>query len=270
MINVHEQFRPHIKVDYPPNNKIIFEEWFASRWSAIIQDGVNRIYLPVFWTSYYVNNNYGKDQKALSELQTFINSLDKSKKYFTILQYDDGILNDISGLDIKVFGSGGGRIDYPIPLLTMPHPYTFDVRMDVFCSFAGGMTHPIRKDLMNRYSFKYFMHKKPIPIDNYCQLLARSRFHFCPRGYGKTSFRICESLQFGAIPVYISDEFILPYHKDFNEYGVLIPSSEIRNIDRILKAIPQHEIEKKQERGRKAYQELYSYEGCRKLIIENI
>lgn len=270
MIQIPEPFRPKIKVDYPPNNKTIFEEWFYGNWSDIIQDSYDRVYLPIFWTSYYVNNNYGKDQKAIYELQYFIDNLDRSKKYFTILQYDDGILNNLSGLDIKVFGSGGGRIDYPIPLLTMPHPYKFDSRRDVFCSFAGGMTHPIRNEIVKRYSFRYFIHRKPLPIEDYCHLIARSKFHLCPRGYGKTSFRICESLQFGAIPVYISDDFIIPYGKDFSEYGVLIPSSEVRNIDRILKSIPQEEIERKQESGRKAYQELYSYEGCQKLILENI
>ena len=32
-----------------------------------------------------------------------------------------------------------------------------------------------------------------------------------PRGYGPTSFRLYESIEMQSIPIYISDEFILPY-----------------------------------------------------------
>lgn len=269
MTHPPEIFRERIKVEYPPNNKSIFEEWFFDNLTCDVKKA-SRIYLPIFFTSFYVNHAYGKDHEAINQLQSFIASLDKSKKYFTILQYDDGILNDISRLDIKVFGSGGGRIDFPIPLVTMPHPYTFDYRRDIFCSFSGGMTHPIRKEIVRRYSHQYTIPKKPLPIQDYCGLMARSKFALCPRGYGKTSFRICEALQYGAVPVYISDEFIIPGNRDFNECGVLIHSNEIRNIDRILKAITPEELEAKQEAGKVIYREMFSYEGCRTLILDNL
>lgn len=268
MIHVPEKFRPHIKVDYPQNNTLIFEEWFGQNVETFLES-THREYLPIHWTSYYVNHAYGKDQKALSELQQFIDSLDTDKKYYTVLQYDDGILNDISKLDIKVFGSGGGRIDFPIPLLTMPHPYTFDRRWDIFCSFSGGMTHPIRKEIVRRFSGKFVIPKKPVPIEEYCGLMARSKFTLCPRGYGKTSFRICEALQYNSVPVYISDDFIFPGNKVM-DYAVVIDAGNARNIDRILRAIPEQGIEMMQERGRQAYKDLFSYEGTKKLILENI
>lgn len=274
MIYVPEKFRPTIKVEYPPNNKTIFEEWFSQNVETFLES-THREYLPIHWTSYYVNHGYGKDQKALSELQQFIDSLDTDKKYYTVLQYDDGILNDISRLDIKVFGSGGGRIDFPIPLVTMPHPYTFDSRRDVFCSFSGGMTHPIRNKIVQLFHrshgpnvFNIFT--KPLPIRDYCEQMARSVFALAPRGYGKTSFRICEALQYGAIPCYISDEFIIPGHKDFNEYGVLIHSDQISDIDDILKSISVDQIVSKQETGKRIYQEMFTFEGCKKLILDNL
>jgi exostosin family protein len=269
MIHVPERFSPHIKVDYPPNNTLIFEEWFSQNVETFLES-THREYLPIHWTSYYVNHSYGKDQKALSELQQFIDSLDTDKKYYTVLQYDDGILNDISKLDIKVFGSGGGRIDFPIPLITMPHPYTFDRRRDIFCSFAGGMTHPIRTEIVRRYAGKYVIPKKTIPIEEYCGLMARSTFALCPRGYGKSSFRICEALQFGAIPIYISDDFIIPGNNHFNEYGVTLHSDAVRTLDRILHEIPAEMIESLQEAGKRVYSDLFSYEGCKKLILDNL
>jgi hypothetical protein len=55
----------------------------------------------------------------VGELQRFIDKLPKEKKYYTIVQYDDGILNDISGLDIIVYSMGCKKPGYyPIPLLS--------------------------------------------------------------------------------------------------------------------------------------------------------
>lgn len=260
-------FKQSINTVYPPNNFQIFEEWFSDHFVETAKD---RVYLDIWWTSFYVNHNYGKDLNANRELQNYIDSLDKTKKHFTVLQYDDGILNDISGLDIKVFGSGGGRIDFPIPLITMPHPYTFDVRRDTFASFAGSMTHSIRRQMMAFYRHRYKLNKTNIGIRDYCEQMARSVFALCPRGYGESSFRICEALQYGAIPIYISDKFIIPGNIDFNEYGVLVHSSELRQLDKILKGFSADEIRSKQEAGRDIYKRVYTFEGCKKLILDNL
>jgi hypothetical protein len=268
MIDVSIQFRPHIKVEYPVGNKKIFEEWFfANRTESPPFD---RHYLPIFWTSYFVNHNYANDKRKVMELQDYVNSLDRSKKYFTILQYDSGPIVDFKDLDIKVFGSGGGRIDSPIALLTAPHPFQFKPEKKHFCSFAGSNTHPIREQLVKNYHSKYLFAKPTLSIKDYCQLMAHSIFALAPRGFGLTSFRICEALQFGSIPVYLSDEHIIPYGLDFNEYGVLVHSSDIDRLDDILKGFTQAEIQAKQEAGRRIYNELYTFEGARNWILENI
>jgi hypothetical protein len=261
-------FLEPIRAEHPPGNKPIFEEWFYSNYTPTGDEP--RELVPVWWTSFYVNNNYGNDQGAKQKLQEYIDSLDKSKKYFTVLQYDDGILNDVSGLDIKVFGSGGGSIGFPIPLICQPHPYTFDVKRDVFASFNGSMTHPIRKRIVQLYRGKLNIHWLPMNIKVFCEMMARSTFSLCPRGYGKSSFRICEALQYGSIPIYISDEWIVPGNIDFNEYGVLVHNDEIRHLDKILKAITPEQIRSKQEAGREIYKRIYSFDGCKQLILDNL
>lgn len=263
------EFRQNIRAEHPPGNKPIFEEWFGSYFTGfeLVND---RNYLPVYFTSFYVNNNYGNDPIAKKKLQDYIDSLDKSKKYFTVLQYDDGILNDVSGLDIKVFGSGGGRIDFPIPLICHPHPFEFDFRKDAFASFAGSMTHPVRKKIVQNFGHRYQIPRKHLPIRDYCQLMARSTFSLAPRGYGQSSFRICEALQFQSIPVYISDHWIVPGNIDFNEYGVLVHNDEVRNIDKILKGFSAAQIESKREAGREIYKRIYTFEGCKQLILDNV
>lgn len=266
MIDVPQQFRPHIKVDYPSGNRLIFEEWFYQQRNG---QQIDREYLPIFWTSYQVNHGYGKDKRKIMELQDYVNKLDRSKKYFTIAQYDDGPLVDFRDLDIKVFGSGGGRIDSPIALLTAPHSFHFVPTKRYFCSFSGSNTHSIREKLAKLYQGKYVFNRS-MPIKMYCQLLSHSIFHLCPRGYGLTSFRICEALQYGSIPVYISNQHIIPYSKDFNEYGVLVHESEIDRLDDILKGFTQAQVQSKQEAGRRIYNELYTFEGAKKWILNNI
>lgn len=255
MINVPEHFRPHIKVTYPENNNLIFEEWFYQKYDASKE--TDREYLPIFWTSYYVNNAYGT--RNMGDLQAFIDSLDRSKKYFTVLQYDDGILNDISGLDIVVFGSGGGRIDVAIPLLTMPHPYKFEVKKDILVSFAGSMTHPIREEMLNYIDGRAVIRKDRISTEEYCKLMARSKFALCPRGYGKSSFRIHEALQYGSIPVYISDEFITPV--GFN--GIFVDKKTLPHMMQLLDGLSNVNYESS---IKKTLEHTYSFEGTQKYI----
>lgn len=257
---VEPQFRPHIRVDYPPNNTLIFEEWFYDRWMGG-QVKNDRSYLPVFWTSYWVNHDYGNNPVRKKILQDFVDSLPRDKKYFTIVQYDDGCLVDFKDLDILVFNMSGGGFD--IPLTCMPHPYSFNVPRELFSSYVGSNTHELRRYIKPTTT-------KRLDIKEYCELHARSVFSLCPRGYGINSFRITEALQYGAVPVYISDKFVEPFGIDFNEYGVKIEPGQINRLESILRAITPAEIEAKRERGKEVYQGFHTYEGLRNKILQNV
>jgi len=258
---VPKEFQPKIKVAYPNGNLPILEEW--------LMHIDHPDYLPINWCGYFVNNNYGKNKHAMQRLQSFLNGLPK-KHYFTVTQYDDGILSDISRMDIKVFGSGGGRIDYPLPLVCKPHGVIESDRT-MLASFTGSLTHQIRKDLLNmKFDDDYLISAKNYSITDFCTILSKSIFAICPRGYGLTSFRICEALEQGAIPVYISDKFIIPGNHEFNDYGVLIAREQLPELDIILKSISVDEIIRKQECGKRIYKEMYSFEGCKKLILDKL
>lgn len=269
---VPAEFRPHIKHSYPGDNKLIFEEWFAEQKIPTTE----RVYLPIFWTSYYVNNKYGKDLNAIKKLQDYIDTIDKTKKYYTVCQYDDGILNDLSGLDIKVFAMSKGY-DYPLPLISKPHIFQFNSRRDIFANFIGRPTHPIRKNLFHLDKIRllsgeerYFITDKIYTLIQYCEILSRSVFTLCPRGYGPTSFRIQEALQYGSIPVYISDEFVIPHNLMFENYGVIVTEKGLPNIDKLLRSIPPEEIKRKQQALPGMFKNYFSYEGNLKIILENI
>jgi hypothetical protein len=261
---------------YPEDNTLEFERWFKETTTAHELAGKPRTYLPILWTGYWCNNGYGRKDRARKVLQRFVDSLPRNKAYFSIVQYDDGPMVDFKDLDIKIFGMSGGRIDYPIPLLCQPHKYEFPgIKKDIFCSFVGADTHPIRRELVKEFEGKpdCYVTLKKHKMEDYCRILARSVFALCPRGYGKSSFRIMEAIQYGAIPIYIATtgEAILPYCADFSKYGTLVSEMDIPKLpDHISGALKstfwvlekQNEIEK--------IKHLYTYEGCKKKILENI
>lgn len=267
MIQIPAKFQPRQNREYPNGNRHQFEEWFFDNYEG----SKKRTYLPVFWTNYYCQNDYGKDKKALAELQRFIDSLTK-KKYFTVIQYDDGILNDISWLDIKVFAMSGERIDYPLPLICWPTPVKQQSKT-IFCNFIGRPTHWIRTEILNSGNLKgqgWFVTDYKHRKQDYMDIMSKSVFTLCPRGYGRTSFRIQEAIECGSIPVYIGDRFIIPHKVDFDTYGVTVTPDRISSLREILTSISPEEIERKQKLLPEVFEEYYSYGGVKRLIMKNL
>lgn len=262
MVEVPEHFKPAHPFRYPKDNEIDFERWYYENFT----EAKGRVYLPIMWTAYYCKNRYGKDPKALAGLQEFLHGLDKSVKYYTIVQYDDGILNDVSMLDLKVFSMSGKPMDVALPLLCQPHAPLRAEHRDVICNFVGRVTHPIRQELV-RYSStpNWFIHTKHMPLAQFCDVLNRSIFTLCPRGYGPTSFRIMEAMQYGSIPVYISDEHIIPWGIDFTRYGILVKPDQVCQLPHILSQVDISAL----QAGVESHYILYTYQSNKKLIDDH-
>lgn len=287
MVNVPDEFRV-MHFEYPQGNKIPFEHYFFKKYNEIKPD-VYRTYLPVFWTSYYVNNGY----KSTKELQKFLNSLDKSKKYFTICQYDDGILDNVKGLDLLVYAMGSNKPGYyPIPLISQPLNNNHVAHLknrDIEYSFIGKNTHPIREQLIKAFNndtnTSYFdetlgrdielTHRTlnpyigfdELPIAEYYQILIRTKYALCPRGYGVTSFRMFEAMAYGCIPVYISDEFLEPFNIPFTLYGIKIKEDQIKDIPEIIKSANYQEL---YNNMCEIYVKYFVYSSCFNAIIKTL
>jgi FkbM family methyltransferase len=260
MIPVPKHFQPAHPSKYPKDNVHDFESWYLQNYSNV----PGRYYLPIMWTAYYCKNKYGQDAGALGGLQNFLKTLDRSLKYYTIVQYDDGILNNLDGLDIKVFSMSGKPMDYALPLLCTPHAELPPQPRPIFANFIGRITHPIREKLIPFVSQRGWMiTDKAMPLSNFCSVLNTSIFTLCPRGYGPTSFRIMEALQYGSIPVYISDEFIEPHGLPFDFYGVKVSPEEVKDLKSILDSVP---IPMLQSAGKQVYQDYYTYESNKRII----
>jgi hypothetical protein len=192
---------------YPPDNNPGFEEWFLDNYDES-RNKSDRIYLPVLVTE--LNKLCLRNRKARILVDDFFRRLDKSKKYFMIVQHDDCVLFNMHGADVKIFGMGC-KGDVQLPLVCQPHKYEFkETGRPIFASFIGSITHPIRQRLVDELQGRdgYFISTEHTSLHSYCYIMSMSKFALCPRGYGKTSFRIQEALQYGAIPIYISDEFL--------------------------------------------------------------
>lgn len=70
----------------------------------------------------------------------------------------------------------------------------------------------------------------------YLDILARSRFILCPRGYGVSSFRIYEALRAGRVPVIISDDWVAPRGPEWSSCAVFIRERQMGSIRGLLKA----------------------------------
>lgn len=219
IIEVPNEFKIRENSIYPEHNDPNFEQWYYNNY----HEHKGRIYLPILWTAYLKYHNYGQDIYVLSRLQKFIDTLPTDVPMYTICQWDDGCKVDISKHDIKVFYMGYPAKDehIQIPLLCQPHPYKFNNKeRDIFCSFIGSRTHVIRNVILDhKWSEGFYITDKPHTTEQYCEIMARSKYVLGPRGYGFSSFRIAEALQYGAIPVVVTDHLV-PY--EYN-YAHVIP-----------------------------------------------
>jgi len=236
---------------YPPYHEGLYLEDFFCDFIVKNNIKTDRYYIPVFWTTCYVDN-------CFNGLQEILNTLDRTKKYFTVAQHDDAIREKLPP-DTICFNAGGNGGGIPIPLICSPIKDELKPKLnkDIFCSFVGSLTHPIR-NMMYQVLYnnpKYLLSVRnwtssvgDSDLNNFINITSRSVFSLCPRGYGRSSFRLYETMQLGTIPVFIYDQKWCPFEDeiDWNEFSVLIDVNNIHNIDMILSNYTQERIKQMQ------------------------
>ena len=273
---IPDVYRPCPKYPtYPPYHEGLYLEDYFYEWSK--NKSFNRIYIPIFWTTLYCDNHP-------INIQHVLNRLDPNKKYFTVCQHDDAPRERLPK-DTLVFSAGGNVINeqtVAIPLICSeiknPNPAQ---QKQFFCSFIGSVTHPIREKMIsclkgkNDYVLSYQNWTPSVQskqFEHFKTVTENSVFCLCPRGYGKSSFRLYEAMQLGAIPVYISDHHYLPWtdELDWNSFSVLVKENEIQNIDQILKSISQQEIISKQNKINELYKKYFNLNGICNQIMKRV
>lgn len=284
ILDVPKKFQPKHFTINPPHQgkKPLIEERFY-KFAVSNQINSDYIYLPIFWTQYHINNNYGKN---LKDIKNFLNNLEEkypSDKFFTIVQYDGGTLLPIN--NCTIFGSCGSfsssigkNSSYiPIPLLSERHTSFFYPKKKYLASFIGNSnTHKLRAEILDKYiSDKDFLFNTQINFLKtffFKYYTLSSYFALCPRGFGPSSFRLYEVLGLGQIPVYISDEFWLPYTNEinWNEIAILIKYKEINSLKEILNERLATDYLKMKNKIDSLKDKYFSWEGCIDYIRKKI
>jgi hypothetical protein len=264
---------------YPPYHRGAYlEDYFYNKF---IKDNpeVNRDYIAISWTTLYCEN---KDKN----IQSFLDSLDQSKQYFTVLQHDDAPRH-ILPPDTLCFSAGGnvsGKNIIPIPLICSQLPKQLIIKEEekkYIASFVGSATHPIRikmgEALFGKDDYQIWIKQWSPSVNKsefelFLELASKSKYLLCPRGYGLNSFRLYEAFQLGCVPVIITDKPYLPWQDElnWNEFSVLIDYSNILNIDLILKNIKDHTYHSMLEKGKKIYNTHFTLDGVYDNIIKKL
>jgi hypothetical protein len=245
------------------------------------------LYIPIQWTQYHCSNNWGNDTQKIAQIQEWANELPSKypgEKFFTVVQYDDGTLVSID--NCKIFAASNSpkspkaeTQEYiPIPLLSDPHPGSSkETRMNKV-GFAGrNDTHPIRKvmcdKLQGQEGYKFAVNLSNGLSEAFRDIIYDSVFGLSPRGYGPTSFRMYETMQMDAIPIYISDVFWLPFENeiDWNKAAILIDESSIDKIPGIVdQLLETGKYEKYLEYARMVYDKYLTWDGTLNQITKII
>jgi len=129
-------------------------------------------------------------------------------------------------------------------------------KKDILYSFIGSDSYkPLRSEILNmtvdadcfikeREVWHFFIDPdmREKQKEEYQDVLARSRFSLCPRGTGPNSIRFWESLQAGAIPVLLADDFWLPEGVNWQECIIQIPEKDVSKINTIIRnVLPEQE-----------------------------
>jgi len=144
----------------------------------------------------------------------------------------------------------------PVTVEDIPH----GPELERFCKtrkylavFQGTETHPVRKNLqtlhngkdiiVNLRSYKQVAEASwntshPIKA-KFAEYLRESEFALVPRGDNLFSVRLVECLSFGAIPVILADNWVLPFPDllDWREFAVIVAEQDFKKVPAIMRGL---------------------------------
>jgi hypothetical protein len=262
---------------YPPYHQGLYLEDYFMEFLTKNRPHTSRYFIPVSWTSYYNNG------MPWNVLQGFLNSLNSLLPYYVVSQHDDAPAQRLPP-NTLVFSAGGnysGPNCIPIPLICSPITKTDTTNKDIFCSFVGSATHGIRNELFNTFKndsdFLFTQGGWDIKVsedklNHFINTTSKSKFALCPRGYGKSSFRLYETMQLGTVPVYVSDDHYLPWtdELDWNEFCVLVKQKDIGDLKNILLNISTEKYDRMLNKIKQIYNDYFTLEGTCEQIIKRV
>jgi len=155
-------------------------------------------------------------------------------------------------------------------------------------SFQGSLnTHSIRPKSVNtlykiknystliecNFEFIEFLENKDYLRSTYKKSIERCKFVLCPRGRGSNSIRFYEALNFGKIPILISDDTKLPLMSKINysEFSIKIPEKDFSKIENYIdEFLRTHDIKTASEKARETSMKWFSADSISDFVNESI
>lgn len=280
ILPVHPKLQPKSQTfKYPKHNKDFgveqdFHEYITKQKDKLAgtPDKADWHYLPVFWTRWHLNRDYGKS--GLIELQ---NEIDKSiiddSRTFTICQYDDGPIVNV-GKTVQFLASRKTENDKDIPLLSSPHKKPFFKPSKKYLgSFTGRLsTHPIRQEIDQELKYRDEMYIEDGDKGSkfFVKKMLQSYIALCPRGYGGSSFRFFEAMQLGVVPFLIGDIDTRPFKKFIDWDEISFYSNNTSNIAEILTSLDKNELLSMGEKAKTVWEEKLTYQKWCQYVIKEL
>lgn len=234
---------------------------FNETWTAAGPDAklstVFGPYLPIFYAwSDMLRKNGGTNGGVWTVLQEVLR---KDVAYITVSQASSGLLESEENTDLKQYPNlmvlnGGGYGHVPVPLL-LKQREEIEVPMSArkhWMSFMGATNWDsngpggLRTKMIDAITpHADETHKVEFGQgSNWPDVIAHSQFSLCPRGFGRTSFRLTETVQMGRIPIYVySDVAWVPYADMFEQFGYMSQVGKVADLAKKLKTeISKHQI----------------------------
>lgn len=288
---IHQVLKPHMHLEQGmscyvgycgPWIENAWMEHFNSTWNAQRKDA--RLssafgpYIPIFfpWVDRWVKQGGNNAQGLFAKLEKVLR---KDVAYITVSQNDEGVMaregnNNLARFPNLLVLSGGGYGHVPVPLLIKERteeevPLS---QRDHFISFMGTLkTAPngLRRKMSGTVmANKDDTHKMTVGKSaDWASVMAHSRFIMCPRGFGRTSFRLGESVQMGRIPVYVySDVAWVPYADMFESFGYVAKIDKLDGLVKRLKTVGDDEVMAKENKLRQITKSHFTLNGMMEQI----
>ncbi len=285
--DVPQEFLPEMPVQYPPHQGYspMIEERTYSFFKTKQELESDYIYIPIQWTSWHINpgGEYGQNTQPLIDFCNQLIEKHPDEKFFTVVQYDGGTLVPID--NCRIFASSGdfssplgkNSVYEPIPLLCDPHGGVPKGVREYKVGYAGRDTHQLRvkmnQVLAHLPGYKFAVNLDHNRTEIFRDVLYNSVFALSPRGFGPASFRMYEAIQMQCVPIYISDEFWLPFtdYIEWDKMCLLIKGDEIETIpEKVDTLLESGEYQNMIDYGQEMYEKHLTWDGCLNTIAKMI
>ncbi|KAH0792273.1 Exostosin family protein [Histomonas meleagridis] len=232
------------------------------------------VFVPIVikYVNLFFNKGRGAYYRFVKGLWKLIN---KDFLYITLSSLDEGLetSKNIKVPENVLILAPGGIGHIPINLflqdynIVNPNPnpnYTA-----VFMGRFG--THPVRKEMVKiatkKLGNKFYCGQTN--NKNWIEIYKNSKAVLCPRGNGRNSFRLTETLQMGLIPIYIyNDVPWVPYYDSigWSNFGFVTRNDGLEKVLDKIDKMNQSDLESMRKRIREMYYTHFTVNGTMKQI----